>query len=316
MHQAWIITDGHAGNLRQAHALADAAHLDAIDITITLRQPWRALAPRFLVGARWALPAGLEMLLAPPWPRYVIGCGRQATWVTRWIHHRARGATRTVQILAPRLATSDWDLVIAPRHDHVHGDNVLTPIGSLNPVDSAWLAAARARFHTLATLPQPRLAVLLGGPRRGVRFDAAFGDAWIDALRTHHARHGGSVMLTASRRTPAAFATRLRAALADIPGHTWLGASDGENPFAGLLAHADHIAVTPDSVNMLSEAAASGVAVHTLATAPLPTRLARFHASLRDGGWLHDLGDDALPPAQPLRETRDIAAEMLRRLKD
>lgn len=222
---------------------------------------------------------------------------------------------RCVQILAPHLSSRHWHMVIAPRHDGITGTNVLNPLGSLNPVDSAWLAAARARFPALGDLPSPRVAVLLGGPRRGIEFDAVLLRAWIDGLHARHARDGGSFLLSASPRTPPAFATAMRDALADLPGVAWLGGAAEDNPYAGLLAHADRIAVTPDSVNMLSEAAASGAPVHTLATAPLPPRLARFHQALRDGGWLHDLGVDAAPPAQPLRETREIAAEMLQRLR-
>ncbi|HET8900103.1 MAG TPA: mitochondrial fission ELM1 family protein [Rhodanobacteraceae bacterium] len=314
MHQAWIITDGRAGNLRQAHALARAAGFDTNDIAIQLRRPWRLLAPHLLAGAQWALPTPTQLLLAPPWPRYIIGCGRQAAWATRWLHQRAAGTSHCVQVLAPHTDPADWDLVIAPRHDGLSGPNVLTPLGSLNPVDSAWLAAARARFRALDNLPQPRTAVLLGGPRRGIAFDARFIRDWADGLRARHVRDGGSFMLSASPRTPAPFAHAIRDALADLPGMAWLGSADGDNPYAGLLAYADRIAVTPDSVNMLSEAAASGAPVHTRHTEPLPLRLARFHAALRDGGWLHDLEADASAPAQPLRETHDIAATMLRRL--
>jgi mitochondrial fission protein ELM1 len=315
VHQAWIITDGRAGNLSQARALARAAGFDSDEIVVALRPPWRQLAPRMTAGARWALPQSTQLLLAPPWPRYAIGCGRQAAWATRWLRQHAAGRCRCVQILAPHMDPRHWDLLIAPRHDGIVGANVLNPLGSLNPVDSAWLAAARAAFAHLADLPQPRVAVVLGGPRRGVPFDETMSRAWIDGLRARHAREGGSLMLCASPRTPPAFADALRAALSDLPGTAWTGPADGANPYAGLLAYADRVAVTPDSVNMLSEAAASGAPVHTLALQPLPTRLARFHAELRAGGWLHDLEADAQPPAQPLRETREIAAEMLRRLK-
>ena len=46
--------------------------------------------------------------------------------------------------------------------------------------------------------------------------------------------------------------------------HIWNGPGDGENPYQGYLAAADRIVVTPDSVNMLSEACAAGKPVFTL----------------------------------------------------
>jgi mitochondrial fission protein ELM1 len=82
-----------------------------------------------------------------------------------------------------------------------------------------------------------------------------------------------------------------------------------------VLGWADRLVVTPDSVNMLSEACATGCAVETFAPAPLPAKLECFHRALRDAGLLHDLGD--APPARqpPLRETAAVAARILRRIE-
>ena len=60
-------------------------------------------------------------------------------------------------------------MVLAPEHDGLTDPNVLTLLGSLNPVDDAWLADARAAFPTLAVLPSPRTAVLLGGDSSSIR---------------------------------------------------------------------------------------------------------------------------------------------------
>lgn len=314
MTDAWIITDGGAGNLRQARALARAAGMHAGEMNISLRAPWSWLSPHLPGSAGLALAGPCAARFGPPWPRLAIGCGRQAAWVTRYVHQHAQGRCFCVQILNPGASARHWDLLITPKHDEIEGDNVLSPIGSLNPVDSTWLATARADFPALADLPRPRVAVLLGGPRQGIEFDESHAQALIGGLRARHAGEGGSLLLCASPRTPAAFAQTMRQALSDLPGMAWLGGADGVNPYAGLLAWADHIVVTADSVNMLSEAAASGSPVHTVVPNALPKRLARFHAKLRHGGWLHDLDSIAPAPTQPLRETGVIAADMLKRM--
>ena len=314
MTDAWVITDGAAGNQRQALALAQALGLPSRSLVLGARAPWSWLAPRLTLGGRLAWPAAARAALAPPWPALAIGCGRDAALATRLLRRLSDGACRSVQILDPRAPARHWDLLIAPRHDGLEGANVLHPIGSLHPVDAAWLAAARDGFAEFAALPRPRLTLLLGGPRRGIALDAAWTGALIAGLRARLARHGGSVLLCASRRTPPALVAAVGDALAGVPGVRWRGAQDGPNPYPGLLAWADRVIVSPDSVNMLSEAAATGVPVHTLTLAPPPRRLARFHAALRAGGWLADLDADNAPPPQPLRETAAIAAEVARRL--
>jgi hypothetical protein len=250
----------------------------------------------------------------PPGPRPVIGCGRGAALLTRLLPRLSDGACRSVQILDPRIDPRHWDLVIAPRHDSLEGPNVLTPLGSLNPVDDAWLEAGRQAFARLGQLPAPRIGVLLGGPRRGGPLDATQSGALVEGLKSRLRREGGSVLLLASRRTPDALYAAVHAALQDVPGLRWRDAGDGPNPYPGVLGWADRLVVTPDSVNMLSEAAATGVPVHTLESDGLPRKLARFHAALRERGLLHELAADAPPPAEPLRETAAIAAEVRRRL--
>ena len=62
-------------------------------------------------------------------------------------------------------------------------------------------------------------ALLLGGPRRGIAFDPALAQALADGIARRLRAEGGSVLATASRRTPPAFAARLREALRVIPRH-------------------------------------------------------------------------------------------------
>ncbi len=310
----WVITDGAAGNVRQADALATALRRHAHALTVDPHAPWSWLAPRLTLAAAHALPKDARSVLQAAPPPLVIGCGRAAALYTRLLRQRSNGRCQAVQILDPRIPGRHWDLLIAPRHDAVQGSNVLRPLGSLHPVDDAWLDAARATFRHFAALPSPRLGVLLGGPRRGIAMDAAFREELLHSIRARLEREGGSIMLVASRRTPPALIDAVANAVAHLPGLIWRHPGDGANPYPGILAWADRLLVTPDSVNMLSEACAVGCAVHTLAPAHLPTRLARFHAALRQRGLLHDAHAQAPPRQTPLRETARIADAVAQRL--
>src|SRR5690606_38571034 len=99
----------------------------------------------------------------------------------------------------------------------------------------------------------------------------------------------------------------LREAFAAFAGAFWAGDGDGPNPYAGFLGWADRLVVTPDSVNMLSEACATGKPVLTYVHEPVRGKLAAFHAALREAGQLHDLGADTGTAPPPLRETTRVA---------
>ena len=88
----WVVTDGAAGNRRQALALAEALTPSIREIVVELRAPWSWFAPRQLPGSRMALGRDDESL-SPPWPSLVIGCGRSAAWATRQIRQWSNGKT-------------------------------------------------------------------------------------------------------------------------------------------------------------------------------------------------------------------------------
>src|SRR5690606_28604279 len=135
----WAVSDGRAGNARQADALASAI-ATAIpggaavrSVLLTPRAPWRWVAPRSLPGNTAAFGTEFALAMASP-PDLVVGCGRQAALATRLL--RKRGV-KAVQILDPRIDPSHWDLVVVPQHDTLRGDNIVTTLGGLHPVDDA-----------------------------------------------------------------------------------------------------------------------------------------------------------------------------------
>lgn len=309
----WTITDGRAGNVRQAVALASALRLGGQQrLQLAPRAPWRWLAPRWLPGAAGGYGEGLAQLAANP-PALAIGCGRQAAGALRALGRRG---TRTVQILDPRISPRHWDLVVTPEHDHLRGDNVLTLLGSLNPVSDEWLAAGRAAFAAFEQLPAPRTALLVGGPTDHAPWRAQEIAPLFEQLAAQVRDEGGSLLATTSRRTPPEVARALLRAFHDVPGVIWSDGGDGSNPYAGLLGWAGRIACTPDSVNLLSEACATRVPVAVLLPQCAQGRMRHFQDALRARGRLHDAVEhwpDAGDIA-PLRETARIAAEVRARL--
>lgn len=316
----WTLSDGRAGNVRQVQALALALAIGpAQPWALQAKAPWRWLAPRRWPGAEAAFGEKFAAALARA-PSLAIGCGRQAALATRLLGRRG---AQTVQILDPGMDPAHWDLVIAPEHDRLRGDNVICLLGSLHPIDEHWLAHARAQFVAIERLPEPRTTVLIGGPSRNGVFDHIALDGLMTLLDLVLARDGGSLLLTASRRTPPSLREALRSRYNDTPGLLWLDAgsvstelgNDGGNPYPGMLAWADRIVCTPDSVNMISEACATQAPVFVFEPVRAGGRIGRFLAALEQRGRIRSL-DARLKPfaVEPLRETARVATEVRERL--
>lgn len=304
--QALVLTDGRAGNRAQARALAEAMGLAIVEPALAVPAPWRWFAPRALPGGDRHLPA------LPEGAVVAIGCGRLGAWATA----RLRGRVPTVQVLDPRLDPHRWDVVVAPRHDGLVGDNVVTTLGSLNTITPARLAAAALASPDERIDATPRWAVLVGGTTRAQRIDAAYVDSLVARLRELHAREGGAFLVTTSRRTGADAVAALRRGFSGLPARLWTGDGDGPNPYLAFLAHAQRIVVTPDSVNLASEACATGKPVYVHVQVPVAGKLARFHEALAANGHARALdGFDAAWASVPLRETQGVAEEVWRRIR-
>lgn len=309
----WTITDGRAGNVRQAVALATALKLGAHrPLVLEPRAPWRWLAPRWLPGAGHGFGEAFQALTAHP-PALAIGCGRQAAGALRELRRRG---SKVVQILDPRLGTRHWDLLVVPEHDGLRGDNVLTLLGSLNPVNDDWLACGRAAFASFSALPGPRTALLVGGPTPHAPWHEPDMVQVFQQLAAQLRAEGGSLLATTSRRTPPALVGALRSAFAEVPNVIWGDGGDGVNPYAGLLGWANRVVVSPDSVNLLSEACATRMPVAVALADQAQGRLARFQQALRERGRLQPRWLEWQTGAriEPLRETARIAAQVQARL--
>ncbi len=312
--RALAISDGATGNRRQAEALVAALGLSAPHVAVELSAPWSWLAPRLGWKFERSLPPDTLVAIEAAAPELVIGCGRRAAAVTAWL--RAARGCRAIQILDPRMDTRHWDLVIAPLHDRISGANVLNTLGSLHAITPRLLAEAALRHADLTRLPAPRTALLLGGPLRGFRMDATYLDALFDLLEARRPGHTGALMVTTSRRTPPTLRAHIEARASRWPNRVWHPGGEDDNPYHGFLAHADEIVVTPDSVNMQSEACAIGLPVYTHAPVALPGKLGLFHAELVTRGHVRPLKASVPTDWRPvaLREMSALVAAVRQRL--
>ena len=305
----WVLSDGKAGNENPCLGLAEAVGFDTSIKRIIPRAPWSWLPPR-LWFRPLSTPGPGGDRLSPPWPDLLIACGRLSVAPAMAIGRAAGGACFTVQLLDPRVPVGRFDLVAAPRHDGISGENVIPTLGALHRVTRARLAAAAVQFAaTVEHLPHPRIAVLIGGSSKRHRLTAEAAATLSRSLKAL----GCGLMVTVSRRTGDANERLLRARLEGDATVFWDGA--GENPYFGYLALADAILVTGDSVAMVSEACATGKPVHVYDLPGGSAKFDRFHADMREAGCtrpFHGTIEDWT--YAPPDETARVASEIRRRM--
>jgi uncharacterized protein len=306
--QAWILSEAYAGLQAQAIGLAEAAGLHHDLRTLAPRAPWRWIAPKLWPAPLSVVPDAIH----GPLPQVAIGAGGKGAVVIAALRRRGVPA---VQVQHPRMDPRRFDLIVVNRHDGLTGPNVLVTRTALHRVTPARLTQAadiwRAR---LADLPRPLVAVLVGGSNGRHRLDATIGAVLADQLAGMMQSDHVGLMLTPSRRTAPAAVQALHDHLVPLGARIWDGT--GDNPYYGMLALADVIVATEDSVSMVSEAVATAAPV-LLATLPgRSRRIDVFHQALLNEGRVRRFnGRCEVWPTAPLNDTPLAAAELRRRLR-
>jgi mitochondrial fission protein ELM1 len=303
---SWIVTEGMIGTENQCLGVAEALGITPTVHRITLRQPWKTLSP--YIGCE------KENTFIPPfegpWPDLLIASGRKSIAASRFIKRMSEGKTFTVQIQDPRINSKHFDLVAVPEHDPTRGDNVITTVAAANRLTGYKLDAAKTEFAPLfAMLPGPRIAVLLGGKSKAHNMNPDM----MRKLGVQLSELPGTPIITASRRTGEAEKKAFLEGLGDKAHFFWDGT--GTNPYFGILAWADFILVTADSVSMLGDAATTGKPVYMIEMDGGSRRFDKFHRNLIDKNCVRPF-KGALEhwTYSPLADSARIAAEIRQRM--
>lgn len=311
----WGVTTGHGGMHNQVQGVLEELGLPFVMKHAQRRKPWCWLPVCCYRGALKQLTPGSDTLAAP-WPDAVIASGRRSAALALAIKRASGNRTKIIYITDPRACRNRFDLIVAMEHDHVSGPNVISTRLALHRLTQASLAEAGAAWASKFThLPAPRVAVLIGGTTHKYTLTEPAMRQLIAMLKGLLRREQVSLLITPSRRTGEKNLALLKEAMAEEK-RAYVYGMAGENPYPAVLALADYVLVTEDSVNMMSEAAYVKKPLYLL---PLPghenTKPARFAERLIADGIARRLSEAPLEHWDyPMPEERSRVAAAIRAL--
>lgn len=312
----WILTDGKVGDETPCLGLAHAMGLKPERRVVRPRRLFAALAPLGPIDPA-ERPGADGSSIAPPFPDVLIASGRRSIPYMRYVRRASSGRTFTIFLKDPRVSARFADVVWVAAHDSLRGKNVIVSLAAPHLVSAEALAAARQDPDPRITaLPEPRMALLLGGDSRHHAFAEKDRRTLVGAVESMILA-GASVMITSSRRTPKSMIDAIRREIADTPRRTLLWTGGDDNPYLQMLAHAQTIVVTADSTNMVGEACATSAPVMVYEPTGGHPRITAFINSLQRAGRIRRwLGRLERWPCTPVDDTPRIAREIAARYEE
>lgn len=295
----WVLADDRTGNVNQLLGIAERLNYPFEKKEIRYNK-WIKL-PNAVRGASLI---GLDEqskknVQATNFPDIILSAGRRSFPVALWLKKMSKGKTKIVQLMNPGKAYfKQADLVILPEHDLYKGDmsNVLISTGTPHRITPNRLTEEKKKWATtFQHLETPRLSLIVGGATKNNPFTLEMAK---NLLKNVQDLNPKSVLVTTSRRTPLEIVNYLEKNLPKKSTFFYRFGDKTENPYFGLLASADMILVTGDSMSMCSECCATEAPVFIFAPdAMMSEKHKRFHKSLFEKGY-------ALPAGHKLTATK------------
>ena len=241
---SWIISSGLVGCENQCLGI-----MERMGIKVELKRinPSKLLS----LTAPYGRPI-VDKQLSRPWPNLAIAAGRRTIPYLRHIKRMSKNRCKTIYLQDPKINSKSFDIVWAPLHDKIEGNNVIKTVTSPNRVnDNLLIKSYNEWTHLLSKFTKPLIGFLIGGRSKAYRFNNFECNKILDSIKLT-IDNGRTPLITISRRTPKNLTTKIKEILNDKEHLLYDG--EGPNPYFAILKASDVIVVTPDSANMISEA--------------------------------------------------------------
>lgn len=311
MH-ATLIAEDFAGMWSQGRGLAERAGFTWERQPLVMRQGdlWQRLPVQF-----WPAPLKrVEPLELSSHTDLIISMGGRGGVVGAALGKRYN--LPVVQIQNPRISLKHYALVVSNHHDHLAGKNVFEARTALHGVTIDALERARLRWLSDVKVDEkPVLGVLLGGSNGRFCFEEKEAAHIADKIEQFMQARHVSCVVTPSRRTGREALALLKQRLEPL-GVRFLEGDGENNPYMGILSCSDMLAVTTDSVSMVSEAVATDLPVGILPLSGHSSRINDFIKMLEKQGRVKPFSSTlSFECLERLDDTSLAAEELWRRLK-
>ena len=249
-----LLTQGMHGMISQVEGLAKALDLDFTHHTVELNNFWKLFPPKIT-------PISQKVFKKIEVKDFdvIISCGRKSVVPSIYLKKISSKKIINIHIQDPKVNLDNFSYVIAPEHDQLTGDNVLSTKGAMHYLTKEEIKMHSNYLKDKLQNGKEYFLLILGGPTKHYDYSDENISDILNLFNDLIKKNNLQGIVIPSMRTPKNIIELSKNKLNE---NTLVIETIDKKAYLSALALAKYISVTCDSTSMISEAALTGKPIY------------------------------------------------------
>jgi mitochondrial fission protein ELM1 len=282
-----LLTEGMHGMISQVEGLAKALDIDFTHHKVELNHLWKFIPPNLS-------PVSQNVFKKIDHDDFdvIISCGRKSVIPSIHLKNTANKKVFNIHIQDPKVDLNNFDFIVAPEHDAIQGQNVISTKGAIHYLTENEISENKDYLNSFIKKDERKIwTLILGGPTKYYDYSTKNMKHIFTSLYKLLKKHDFQLVVIPSMRTPINTIHYAREFFGD--NHTIIMDVD-KKAYLSALALSENIIVTCDSSSMISEAALTGKPIYIASILPKKNdkRFQSFRNLFRELNITRNLGEE------------------------
>ena len=298
-----LLTQGMHGMISQVEGLAKALDIDFIHCEVETNNIWNIIPPRLS-----PISQSVYKKIDQTDFDLIISCGRKSVIPSIHLKSISNKKIFNIHIQDPKVDFKHFDFIVAPEHDAIEGDNVISTKGAIHYLTEEEISENKEYLNSFIKKDNRKIwALILGGPTKYYDYSTKNMKHIFSMFYKLMKKHNFQLVVIPSMRTPINTIHYAKEFFGE--NHTIIMDVD-KKAYLSALAISENIVVTCDSSSMISEAALTGKPIYVANILPKKNdkRFQKFRNLFRELNITRNLGEEVeIWNYEKLTETNRVA---------
>ena len=282
-----LLTEGMHGMISQVEGLAKALDIDFTHHKVELNHFWKLIPPKLT-----PISESVYKKINHDDFDVIISCGRKSVIPSIHLKNTAKKKVFNIHIQDPKVELNHFDFIVAPEHDGIEGQNVISTKGAIHYLTENEISENKDYLNSFIKKDERKIWVLImGGPTKYYEYSRENIKAIFENLNNLNKKSNFQLVVIPSMRTPKNITQYAKDYFGE--NHTVIETID-KKAYLSALAISEKIVVTCDSSSMISEAALTGKPIYVANISPKKNdkRFQRFRNLFKELNITRILGEE------------------------